>query len=116
VVPSAQKTTEHLKSSRSVVLGVGLLGNIVLSAPLLSLAHIVLLLIISLSLLIASNTRNSSANSTRNSVADATNVVVNLALSLLLLTFLVLVATRSLDGLRRKTLLANAIIRTINRV
>jgi len=72
----------------------------VLGTSLLGLSLVVLRLITLLSLLIASNTGNSTPNSAGHSVANAANIVIDLAFSFLLLTLLILVAAGSLDRLR----------------
>lgn len=86
---------------RSVVFSIGLLLNIVLGAALLRLARVVLLLEIRLGLLVAGDTSGSAAHGSSDAVADARDVVVDLALSLLLLTLLVLVAAGGLESLER---------------
>lgn len=70
-----------------------------LRAPLLRLALVVLALVLALRLLVAGDTRKRGADRASHPVADTRRVVVNLALGLLVLALLVLVATRSFNGL-----------------
>lgn len=85
---------------RGIVLGIRLLLNVNLSPSLLRLASVVLLLVVCLGLLVAGNTSYGGAKGTSYPVADTRDVVVDLTLGLLVLTFSVLVATCCFYGLQ----------------
>ena len=72
-----------------------------LSTSLLSLADIMFILCLQLSLSITSNTRNSSANSTTDSVRNARSVVAELSLCFLAFAFGVLLGTCAFEVLNR---------------
>ena len=96
----------------SISLGLGLLRDIVLSSTLLSLADIVLLLVIDLSGLVASDASNSAANRAGHAIADTTSQIGDLALSFLLLTLEVLLASRllkTLCGIQVSNIVRNSI-------
>lgn len=82
-----------------MLLGLGLLRDVVLGSTLLGLANIVLLLVVNLSGLVACDAGNGAAESARDTVSDTATQVANLALGLLLLALEVLLATGLLQAL-----------------
>lgn len=76
-----------------MLLSLGLLLNIVLGTALLSLARVVETLVVCLTSLVTGETSDGTTNSALDTVADARSIVVELALSLLLLTLEVLFTT-----------------------
>jgi hypothetical protein len=94
----------HLLGLLGVLLGLGLLEDVVLSTALLGLALVVLALVLVLGTLVAGQASHGAADGTGDTVANAAGVVVDLALGLLLLTLEVLLATSLLQALWKSTL------------
>lgn len=88
------------RSLRSIVFRIRLLLNVVLGATLLRLAGVVLVAVVLLSLGVTCEARDRGAHSASDAVANTRDIVVDLALSLLVLALLILVAACGLKRLR----------------
>lgn len=84
-----------------LVLGIGLLQDVVLGTTLAGLAGVVLVLVLLLGGSVASHAGEGSTDSAGDTVTNTLGVVVDLALGLLLLTLEVLLATGLLKTLLR---------------
>lgn len=85
--------------SHSIILSFSLLLNIVLSTTLLSLALIMLLLVLSLGSFVTSQAGSDATKGASSTVRDSRSQITELAASLLLLTFKVLLTASSLESL-----------------
>lgn len=99
ITPAIAHASQIVRRNRvhTLLLGISLLLNVVLSTTLLRLARVVQTLVVLLASLVTSKASDGAADGSLDTVANARSVIVELALGFLRLTLKILLATLLLE-------------------